>query len=188
MNCGKTRKLTLSAYRSGKQGLQKTNTGTDTKLSRYAVIGKKNSIMSGVNRYTAICRRKIFTKKTWPNGAPGCSVSCDSSKEHPANDKDAQKKKYRSGLKREKKAKQNGARVVLFTASKDKKLAELCDEIVEVAYLKELEKGTKISPQISLLILIDVLYSYYFANDSFFKAEKYKRTLSALEIEKNSLL
>ena len=85
-----------------------------------------------------------------------------------------------------KKAKQNGARVVLFTASKDKKLAELSDEIVEVAYLKELEKGTKISPQISLLILIDVLYSYYFANDSFFKAEKYKRTLSALEIEKNS--
>jgi DNA-binding MurR/RpiR family transcriptional regulator len=84
-----------------------------------------------------------------------------------------------------KKAKQNGARVVLFTASKDKKLAELCDEIVEVAYLKELEKGTKISPQISLLILIDVLYSYYFANDSFFKAEKYKRTLTALEIEKN---
>ena len=84
-----------------------------------------------------------------------------------------------------KKAKQNGARVVLFTASKDKKLAELSDEIVEVAYLKELEKGTKISPQISLLILIDVLYSYYFANDSFFKAEKYKRTLTALEIEKN---
>ena len=84
-----------------------------------------------------------------------------------------------------KKAKQNGARVVLFTASKDKKLNELCDEIVEVAYLNELEKGTKISPQISLLILLDVLYSYYFANDSFFKAEKYKRTLSALEIKFN---
>jgi len=84
-----------------------------------------------------------------------------------------------------KKAKQNGARVVLFTASKDKKLRELCDEIVEVAYLNELEKGTKISPQISLLILLDVLYSYYFANDSFFKAEKYKRTLSALEIKQS---
>jgi DNA-binding MurR/RpiR family transcriptional regulator len=83
-----------------------------------------------------------------------------------------------------KKAKQNGAKVVLFTASKDKKLAEFCDEIVEVAYLTELENGTKISPQISILIILDVLYSYYFANDSFFKAEKYKRTLSALDIDK----
>lgn len=83
-----------------------------------------------------------------------------------------------------KKAKQNGAKVVLFTASKDKKLAEFCDEIVEVAYLNELENGTKISPQISILIILDVLYSYYFANDSFFKAEKYKRTLSALDIDK----
>lgn len=82
-----------------------------------------------------------------------------------------------------KKAKQNGARVVLFTSSKDKKLHELCDEIVEVAYLNELETGTKISPQISLLVLLDVLYTYYFANDSYFKAEKYKRTLSALEIK-----
>ena len=83
-----------------------------------------------------------------------------------------------------KKAKSNGAKVVLFTASKDKKLAEFCDEIVEVAYLTELENGTKISPQISILIILDVLYSYYFANDSFFKAEKYKRTLSALDIDK----
>ena len=82
-----------------------------------------------------------------------------------------------------KKAKQNGARVVLFTSSKDKKLKEICDEVVEVAYLNELETGTKISPQISLLILLDVLYTYYFANDSYFKAEKYKRTLSALEIK-----
>ncbi len=82
-----------------------------------------------------------------------------------------------------KKAKQNGARVVLFTSSKDKKLKEICDEVVEVAYLSELETGTKISPQISLLILLDVLYTYYFANDSYFKAEKYKRTLSALEIK-----
>ena len=83
-----------------------------------------------------------------------------------------------------KKAKSNGAKVVLFTASKDKKLAEFCDEIVEVAYLTELENGTKISPQISILIILDVLYSYYFANDSFFKAKKYKRTLSALDIDK----
>ena len=82
-----------------------------------------------------------------------------------------------------KKAKQNGAKVVLFTASKDKHLQAFADEIVEVAYLTELETGTKISPQISLLILLDILYSYYFANDSYFKTEKYKRTLSALEIK-----
>jgi DNA-binding MurR/RpiR family transcriptional regulator len=82
-----------------------------------------------------------------------------------------------------KKAKKNGARVILFTASKDIKLNEICDEIVEVAYLSELETGTKISPQVSILILLDVLYSYYFANDSYFKAEKYRRTLDAIEIE-----
>lgn len=82
-----------------------------------------------------------------------------------------------------KKAKKNGARVILFTASKDIKLKDICDEIVEVAYLSELETGTKISPQVSILILLDVLYSYYFANDSYFKAEKYRRTLDAIEIE-----
>ena len=29
--------------------------------------------------------------------------------------------------------------------------------------------------------MIDILYSYYFANDSYFKAQKYKETLSAIQ-------
>lgn len=79
-------------------------------------------------------------------------------------------------------AKQSGARVVLFTGSgRFEKFEKYCDEIVRVAYLDELEKGTKITPQLAFLIVIDILYSYYFANDSYFKAEKYRRTLDAIE-------
>ena len=43
-----------------------------------------------------------------------------------------------------------------------------------------MDTGTKISPQFSILAIMDVLYSYYFANDSYFKTQKYKATLSAI--------
>lgn len=46
--------------------------------------------------------------------------------------------------------------------------------------IKNLDTGTKISPQFSILAIMDVLYSYYFANDSYFKTQKYKATLSAI--------
>ncbi len=77
-------------------------------------------------------------------------------------------------------AKKNGATVVLFTANQEADIAELCDEVVCVAYLKNLDMGTKISPQFSILVIIDILYAYYIDNDSYTKAQKYKGTLSVL--------
>ena len=78
-------------------------------------------------------------------------------------------------------AKKNGATVVFFTANPDVEVAKLCDEVVRVAYLKNLDSGTKISPQFSILVITDILYAYYIDNDSYTKAQKYKDTLSTLK-------
>ena len=81
-------------------------------------------------------------------------------------------------------AKKNGATVVFFTANPEVEVAKQCDEVVRLAYLKNLDSGTKISPQFSILVLMDILYAYYIDNDSYTKAQKYKGTLSALKGEK----
>lgn len=78
-------------------------------------------------------------------------------------------------------AKKNGASVVFVTAYPEEETAGLCDRVIQVASLKNLDTGTKISPQFTMLIMMDVLYSYYVSNDTFYKAEKYKETLSAIK-------
>lgn len=78
-------------------------------------------------------------------------------------------------------AKKNGAKVVFFTANPKADSAGLCDEVVRLAYLKNLDSGTKISPQFSILVIMDILYAYYIDNDSYTKAQKYKDTLSAIK-------
>lgn len=82
-------------------------------------------------------------------------------------------------------AKKRNAKVVLITANKNVKEIECCDEVLYVAMSKNLDGGTMISPQFPILVMIDVFYTYYFENDSFFKAEKHKETLSALKVIKN---
>jgi DNA-binding MurR/RpiR family transcriptional regulator len=62
------------------------------------------------------------------------------------------------------------------------KESEYCDEVLYVATSKNLDGGTMISPQFPILVMIDVFYTYYFENDSYFKAEKHKETLSALKV------
>ena len=78
-------------------------------------------------------------------------------------------------------AKKNGATVVFFTANPEVEVAKRCDEVVRLAYLKNLDSGTKISPQFSILVIMDILYAYYIDNDSYTKAQKYKDTLSAIK-------
>ena len=70
---------------------------------------------------------------------------------------------------------------MFFTANPDVEIAKLCDEVVRVAYLKNMDLGTKISPQFSILVIIDILYAYYIDNDSYTKSQKYRDTLSALK-------
>ena len=78
-------------------------------------------------------------------------------------------------------AKKNGARIFLFTANVDSEIASVCDELVELSYIKDLDNGTKISPQISPLIMIDILYAYYLSINTEAHLEKYNETLSAIK-------
>lgn len=78
-------------------------------------------------------------------------------------------------------AKEKGASAVCMTASPLSSIATECREVIQVASFDNLNTGTKISPQFSILVVIDVLYSYYFANDSYFKAQKYRATLVAIQ-------
>lgn len=77
-------------------------------------------------------------------------------------------------------AKSRGASIICITAVSGSSVAKESQEVIRVAALKNLDTGTKISPQFSILAIMDVLYSYYFANDSYFKTQKYKATLSAI--------
>lgn len=77
-------------------------------------------------------------------------------------------------------ARRKGASAICITARPDSSIAGECDEVIKVASLKNLDTGTKISPQFSILVVEDVLYTYYFANDSYFKTQKYRDTLSAV--------
>lgn len=78
-------------------------------------------------------------------------------------------------------ARSKGAKVICMTATATSSIARECEEVILVASIRNLDTGTKISPQFSFLSIMDVLYSYYFANDSYFKTQKYKATLSAIK-------
>lgn len=77
-------------------------------------------------------------------------------------------------------AKENGATVILITANPNSCIAQYCDEVIVVAHMTDLDLGMKISPQISILIIIDILYSYYCSNDTYFKVQKHTKTLMAI--------
>ena len=80
-------------------------------------------------------------------------------------------------------AKKKGATVVYLTANEHPEVADCCDELVQTAYMKNLDTGTRISPQITLLVMLDVIYSYYFSSDTYYKVKKYKQTLAAIRGE-----
>lgn len=80
-------------------------------------------------------------------------------------------------------AKKKGAAVVYLTANEHPEMADCCDELVQTAYMKNLDTGTRISPQITLLVMLDVIYSYYFSSDTYYKVKKYKQTLAAIRGE-----
>lgn len=80
-------------------------------------------------------------------------------------------------------AKKKGAAVVYLTANEHPEVADCCGELVQTAYMKNLDTGTRISPQITLLVMLDVIYSYYFSSDTYYKVKKYKQTLAAIRGE-----
>lgn len=78
-------------------------------------------------------------------------------------------------------AKKKGASVVYITTNENVETAECCDELIRVAGTKNAEAGNMVSPQFSLLMLLDVLFAYYFANNTYYKVKKYKETMSAVQ-------
>ena len=78
-------------------------------------------------------------------------------------------------------AKKKGASVVYITTNEKVEVADYCEELILVAGTKNAEAGNMVSPQFSLLMLLDVLFAYYFANNTYYKVKKYKETMSAVQ-------
>ena len=74
-----------------------------------------------------------------------------------------------------------GARTVLLTAKNKGIFEEFCDEIVLIPSLRHLNHGNVISPQFPILVMLDIIYSYYVEQDKVAKELLHDNTLRALE-------
>lgn len=74
-----------------------------------------------------------------------------------------------------------GAVTVLFTAQNRSGYSAFCDEVVLVPSLRHLNHGNLISPQFPILIMADIIYSYYVGQDKYGKETLHDNTLRALE-------
>ncbi len=72
------------------------------------------------------------------------------------------------------------AKTVLITAHKNIAIVPFCDEIVLIPSLKYLNYGNVISPQFPILILLDIIYSYYVSMDKGRLQGLHSSTLKAL--------
>lgn len=78
-------------------------------------------------------------------------------------------------------SKKRNAKTVLLTASNREHFAEYCNEVVLVPALKYLNYGNLISPQFPILLMLDIIYSYYVEQDKNKKTSLHDYTLRALE-------
>lgn len=91
-----------------------------------------------------------------------------------------------SGAKEEvlyllKEAHRRGAKTVLLTAKNKDTFEEFCDEVVLLPSMKYLNHGNVISPQFPILVMLDIIYSYYIEKDKYVKEILHDNTLRALE-------
>ena len=64
-------------------------------------------------------------------------------------------------------AHKRGAKTVLLTANNKGIFDEFCDEVVLLPSLRHLNHGNVISPQFPILVMLDIIYSYYVEQDKF---------------------
>lgn len=81
-------------------------------------------------------------------------------------------------------ARKRGARTILITAQKRESFEEFCDEVAVVPSLKYLNYGNVISPQFPILVLIDIIYSKYVAQNKKRTEGLHGSTLEALHAKK----
>lgn len=75
-------------------------------------------------------------------------------------------------------AKANGAKVVMITSNNSFQLSGFCDEIILIPTINSLEAGDCISPQFPVLVMVDILYTYFINIESYY--QKKMNTLNAL--------
>lgn len=78
-------------------------------------------------------------------------------------------------------AHKRGAKTVLITANKKEEFTEFCKEVILLPVLRHLEHGNVISPQFPILMMLDIIYSYYVEQDKQEKKILHDNTLRALE-------
>lgn len=74
-----------------------------------------------------------------------------------------------------------GAKTVLITARNKDEFSNFCKEVILLPALKHLEHGKVISPQFPILVMLDIIYSYYVEEDKYEKKFFHDNTLRALE-------
>lgn len=80
-----------------------------------------------------------------------------------------------------KEAHRRGAKTVLLTANNKEEYEKFCTEVILLPSLRHLNHGNVISPQFPILIMLDIIYSYYVEQDKYKKETLHDNTLRALE-------
>lgn len=80
-----------------------------------------------------------------------------------------------------KEAHKRGAKTVMITAKNKEMLDEICDEVILLPSLTHLNHGNVISPQFPILVMLDIIYSYYLEHDKYEKETLHDNTLRALK-------
>ena len=78
-------------------------------------------------------------------------------------------------------AHKRGAKTVMITAQNKDSYAEYCSEVLLLPSLRHLNHGNVISPQFPILVMLDLIYSYYVEQDQPKKESFHDNTLRALE-------
>lgn len=78
-------------------------------------------------------------------------------------------------------AHKRGAKTILLTANDRTIYDDFCTEVILLPSLKSLENGNVISPQFPILIMMDIIYSYYVSQDKEKIELLHDNTLRALE-------
>lgn len=81
-------------------------------------------------------------------------------------------------------AKERGAKTILMTANPSERLNREFDEVLHVASDEMLDAGISISPQFPLLIMGDIIFSYYLHTDLFSRRAIHTHTMEVLNKEK----
>ena len=78
-------------------------------------------------------------------------------------------------------AHKRGAKTVMITAQNKDSYAEYCSEVLLLPSLRHLNHGNVISPQFPILVMLDLIFSYYVEQDKPKKESFHDNTLRALE-------